>query len=235
METLERHCVKQLKPFSRKNGLQLACLDLRMYTVELLHDDEDEPTSKRHKPVWEMQHKKMWEALGKERPEAKYAELHPMPMMSKRAADCIISNSILQGSELCRHLSGSSQESLERQSSSSGHRQLKRLLKPSEHLKLLGWYGPGVDVRGIGPNALKNLAGEGMSVPSVTLVSLSGLLALEHLCGSDLVSSFASFMSPSQDAAWKAGSHEVSVGRGLPQLMSGTGKGLAMQLVVGNS
>ena len=58
---------------------------------------------------------------------------------------------------------------------------LCRLLKAKEHLELLGWHGPKVKTDSFGPTTLKNLSGEGMSIPSVTLVTICGLLSLEEL------------------------------------------------------
>ena len=118
----------------------------------------------------------------------KYADLHPMPLMSKRAADCVslaIASckdvNFVDVSQAAGRKAWSRRVRALVTGSSIYCVPLNRLLKPVEHLELLGWYGPNVDVQGIGSNALKNLAGEGMSVPSVTLVALCGLLALDHL------------------------------------------------------
>ena len=147
----------------------------------------DEPSSKRARTTWMTQHSKMWDDLG-DRVGEKFAEAHPVVGMSERAADCV-SLAVAHNPDV-KFIDVS--QAAARKAWSTGVRALvtgssifcvplQRLLSPSEHLELLGWYGPDVSTDAFGPCVLKNLAGEGMSVPSVTLVTICGLLALEDI------------------------------------------------------
>ena len=148
---------------------------------------QDDQPMKRAKMAWVSQHKKMWESL----PDfvgPKFSEQHDVGVMTERCKDCI--DLALAHNADVNFIDVS--QAAPRRAWSVGVRALvtgstifcvpmRRTLTATEHLELLGWFGPDVSTDSFGPTTLKNLSGEGMSIPSVTLVTICGLLSIEEL------------------------------------------------------